>query len=273
MMIRRLMLVSLAFVLLLVLEGCAYFEDLDFQNGTDTYAYEEKMMDTRALMRTANVGVNVEYLNDGSWLPGSGSSGESQGSGVVIGSTDGHYLALTNFHVIDPKDYDEINVTVVPSMLEDESEEIEATVVASDADRDLALLRFEAGDLEIGELSLSASAFEDLERNEMLLAVGNPSAVNSIVTFGQYHGMVETDDVDFEVIYHSALIYPGNSGGALADMDGHLVGLNTWGVSGEPERNLAVPLPEILAFLEEEGYSDPGDDTEEGSSEETAYQR
>lgn len=272
MMTRRLMLVFAALATLLVLEGCALYDDLGLEDP-DAYQFEDNMMETRTLMRSANVGVNVEYLNDGSWLPGTESGGESQGSGVVIGSTDEHYFALTNFHVIDPRDYDEINVTVVPSMLEDEAEEIEATVVASDSERDLALLRFAAGDYDIGELLLSESAYDDLERKELLLAVGNPSAVNSIVTFGQYHGMVNTDDVDFKVIYHSALIYPGNSGGALADMDGHLVGLNTWGVSGEPERNLAVPLPEILAFLEDEGYSDPGEDSEEDTSEETAHQR
>lgn len=268
---RRLLLVLITLTTLLVLEGCALYEDLGLQDDSEAYAFEDNMMETRTLMRSANVGVNVEYLNNGSWLPGTGSGGESQGSGVVIGSSDDYHYALTNFHVIDPRDYDEINVTVVPSMLEDEAEEIEATVVASDPDRDLALLRFATGDYDIGELLMSSTAYDNLERKEMLLAVGNPSAVNSIVTFGQYHGMVNTDDVDFEVIYHSALIYPGNSGGALADLDGYLVGLNTWGVSGEPERNLAVPLPEILAFLDEEGFRDPGDDSEEDTTDESAY--
>ena len=103
----------------------------------------------------------------------------------------------------------------------------------------------------------------EMENAEMVLAVGNPSAVNSIVTFGQYLGMVETDDVDFDVIYHSALIYPGNSGGALTDVEGRLIGINTWGVEGEAERSLAVPLEEILAFLSENGFHEEDGDSEE----------
>lgn len=253
---RRSLILTVVLVIVLTLQGCAFFDSVDFPYESNSYAYEDKMLETRTLLRRANVGVNVEYKSDGTWVPGSGSSGESQGSGVVIASDETYYYALTNFHVIDPRDYDEMNVTVVPSM---EDVMIDAEVVASDASRDLALLKFEIGDQDIGQLLISEAQYDKLERKALLLAVGNPSAVNSIVTFGQYHGMVNTDDVTFNVIYHSALIYPGNSGGALADMEGYLIGLNTWGVEGEPERNLAVPLPEILAFLEAEGYWDSDD--------------
>ncbi len=257
MTVKRVLTLAILLLAVFTLSGCALIDDISTYNDSDTPTLEDKMMDTRTLMRRANVGVNVEYRSGGSWIPGTGSRGESQGSGVVFAKTDSHYYALTNFHVIDPRDFDEVNVTIVPSM---EEVEIDAAVIASDSERDLALLRFALGDLDLGVLDINMDRYESLERKDMLLAVGNPSAVNSIVTFGQYHGMVNTDDVDFEVIYHSALIYPGNSGGALVDLDGYLMGINTWGVSGEPERNLAVPLPEIIAFLEEEGVeTDPGE--------------
>ncbi|MFW5913570.1 MAG: S1 family peptidase [Bacillota bacterium] len=255
--IKKLLLAALVLGSVITLQGCALYDNFSL-NQDEASAVEENLMETRTLLRRANVGVNVEYKSDGSWIPGSGGSeGESQGSGVVFHKTDDHYYALTNFHVVDPQDYDEVNVIVVPSM---EDAEIDANVVASDEDRDLVILRFNRDDHDIGVLDMSLSVYEAMTQKEMLLAVGNPSAVNSIVTFGQYHGMVDTDDVDFKVIYHSALIYPGNSGGALANMDGYLVGINTWGVSGEPERNLAVPLDEIYVFLENEGFIDSEDD-------------
>ncbi|MFW6299280.1 MAG: S1C family serine protease [Bacillota bacterium] len=261
-MIKKGVMMLLFLVSVLMLQGCTFYETLGFDQDEDSVTFEDKLMDTRTLLRRANVGVNVEYRSDGSWFPGSGSQGESQGSGVVFAKSENYYYALTNYHVIDPKDYDEVNVTVVPSM---EEVEIDAEVVANDEDRDLTILRFERADYEIGVIKINLSVYDDLSQKEMLLAVGNPSAVNSIVTFGQYHGMVNTDDVDFKVIYHSALIYPGNSGGALANTDGYLIGINTWGVSGESERNLAVPLEEIYAFIEEEGFidTDDEDDTED----------
>ncbi|MFW6285526.1 MAG: S1 family peptidase [Bacillota bacterium] len=259
-MIKKGLLLLVVLFGVLTLQGCALYENFSFNSDEEAFTFEDQLMDTRTLLRRANVGVNVKYKSDGSWLPGSGSQGESQGSGVVFGKSENYYYALTNFHVVDPKDYDEMNVTAVPSM---EEIEIDAEVVANDEDRDLAVIRFERADYDIGTIKINLSVYEDLTQKEMLLAVGNPSAVNSIVTFGQYHGMVNTDDVDFKVVYHSALIYPGNSGGALANTDGYLVGINTWGVSGESDRSLAVPLDEIHAFLEEEGFIDSDDDNEE----------
>ncbi|MFW5893367.1 MAG: S1C family serine protease [Bacillota bacterium] len=253
---KKPMLLMLVLSAMVSLQGCALYEGFRF-NEDETNSVEDKLMETRNLLRRANVGVNLEYRSGGSWVPGRVVEGESQGSGVVFAKSENHYYALTNFHVIDPEDYDEVHVTVVPST---EEIEIDASVVASDESRDLAILQFNRDDHDIGVLKMDMSVYDGLKQEDMLLAVGNPSAVNSIVTFGLYHGMVGTDNVDFDVIYHSALIYPGNSGGALATMDGYLVGINTWGVTGESERNLAVPLDEIYDFLEEEGFIDTEDD-------------
>jgi S1-C subfamily serine protease len=52
------------------------------------------------------------------------------------------------------------------------------------------------------------------------------------------------------VIYHSALIYSGNSGGALVDQNGLLVGMNTWSAFDSDVENYAIPLTIIHAFLE-----------------------
>jgi len=237
-------------VMILALSGCSFVENFTFQ-GED-YALESSMIESRTLLRRANVGVNVEYKRNGTFFD---HTSESQGSGVIFLKDDTYYYALTNFHVVDPGDSDEVLVRVIPSMVE---EEISAVVMASDDTRDLALLRFEIGDYELGVIEIVENI--EINRDELVLAVGNPSAVNSIVTFGQYLGMVDTDDVAFQVIYHSALIYPGNSGGALTDVEGRLIGINTWGVVGEDERSLAVPLEEILAFLSDKGFDEESDE-------------
>lgn len=251
--VRKLMMFTTVFLMVLSISGCAFAEDFNIQ-GND-YDLEDSMIKARTLLRRANVGVNVEYKEDGRFFD---RTGESQGSGVIFLKGDTYYYALTNFHVVDPKDYDEVIVDVVPSMVEDE---ISAEVIATDASRDLSILRFEISNYDLGVIEMVENL--EMDKDSMVLAVGNPSAVNSIVTFGQYLGMVETGDVDFDVIYHSALIYPGNSGGALTDIEGRLLGINTWGVEGEAERSLAVPLEEILAFLRENGFNDEESDTEE----------
>ena len=249
-LIKKIALFTGLAVMILALSGCSFVENFTFQ-GED-YALESSMIESRTLLRRANVGVNVEYKQNGTFFD---HTSESQGSGVIFLKDDTYYYALTNFHVVDPGDSDEVLVRVIPSMVE---EEISAVVMASDDTRDLALLRFEIGDYELGVIEIVENI--EINRDELVLAVGNPSAVNSIVTFGQYLGMVDTDDVAFQVIYHSALIYPGNSGGALTDVEGRLIGINTWGVVGEDERSLAVPLEEILAFLSDKGFDEESDE-------------
>jgi S1-C subfamily serine protease len=249
-LIKKIALFTGLAVMILALSGCSFVENFTFQ-GED-YALESSMIESRTLLRRANVGVNVEYKQNGTFFD---HTRESQGSGVIFLKDDTYYYALTNFHVVDPGDSDEVLVRVIPSMVE---EEISAVVMASDDTRDLALLRFEIGDYELGVIEIVENI--EINRDELVLAVGNPSAVNSIVTFGQYLGMVDTDDVAFQVIYHSALIYPGNSGGALTDVEGRLIGINTWGVVGEDERSLAVPLEEILAFLRDKGFDEESDE-------------
>ncbi len=243
-MMRRLLFVLFAVMFAFSLGGCEYIMP------TEDGQLQSDIMDTRTILRQANVGVEVEYREDGRWF--SRRAGEAQGSGIIIGKDEENYYAITNFHVVDQKDYDDIIVEVVPSYYEDTR--ITAEILYEDADRDLALLRFSQEGLELGILDIMARKDDSLTRGELLLAVGNPSAVNSIVTYGEYLGMVDNDHVDFQVVYHSVLIYPGSSGGALADAKGNLIGVNTWSASADSERNMAVPLSEIHAFLAEADF-------------------
>lgn len=229
--------------LVFLLSGCFVLRDTE--EVSDIY-FQTQLMNTRTLIRNANVGVKVDLFTEFFGGRFERTAGNSQGSGVVYASDETYYYALTNFHVIDSEGYDRAEFSVVPSYSEIP---IEATVMAYDESYDLAVIRFEKSDLELDIIDIFNRLDAPLERGELVLAVGNPSSVNSIVTYGEYINDVTINDVEFEVILHSALIYPGNSGGALTDIEGHLVGINTWRSQEGDERNLSVPLSEIHAFL------------------------
>src|SRR5215217_4450616 len=140
----------------------------------------------------------------------------SLGSGVVV---DASGLVVTNHHVVE-------GMTEVKIALADKRE-FEATIVLSDPRTDLAVLKAK------GAPPLHALAFGDsegLQVGDLVLAIGNPFGVGQTVTHGIVSALARTQvgisDYQF-FIQTDAAINPGNSGGALADMAGHLVGINT----------------------------------------------
>ncbi|MGD8310294.1 MAG: trypsin-like peptidase domain-containing protein [Chromatiales bacterium] len=139
----------------------------------------------------------------------------SLGSGVIV-STDGYIL--TNNHVIEGAD--QIRV-MLPG-----GQELEADVVGTDPDTDLAVLRTRSGELPVAIIGRSAG----LEVGDVVLAIGNPFAVGQTVTMGivSATGRTHLGINTFEnFIQTDAAINPGNSGGALVNAHGELVGINT----------------------------------------------
>ena len=218
-----------------------------FTRDTNEGSTQEMLMESRDAIRASNVGLRVDLYEETFGGIFERAAGTSQGSGVVFDVRDGYYYALTNHHVIDSKDYPRSEYHIVPSF---EDEEYEASVVDYDSSKDLALIKFSSTDLDIPLMDIYAYEGDVTElTGEMVLAVGNPSAINSMVTYGEFNGMHAIDDVDFNVIGHSALIYPGNSGGALTTKAGEFIGINTWG-SEDDTRNFSVPHNEVHNFLD-----------------------
>ena len=141
----------------------------------------------------------------------------SLGSGVIV-SEDG--IVLTNNHVVESAE--DVRVS-----LSDERE-FAATVVGTDPQSDLAVLRIEG---ELGDVEPLALGDSDrLRLGDVVLAIGNPFGVGQTVTMGIISavGRANVGIVDYEdFIQTDAAINPGNSGGALVDMEGNLVGINT----------------------------------------------
>ena len=148
----------------------------------------------------------------------SGHSGSSSGSGVII-SPDGYIV--TNNHVIE--DGDEIGVTL------NDHREFSATVIGTDPSTDLALIKIKAEHLPYLEFGNSDS----LRVGEWVLAVGNPFNLESTVTAGIVSAkgrsidILEGQDRIESFIQTDAAVNPGNSGGALVNSNGELIGINT----------------------------------------------
>lgn len=141
------------------------------------------------------------------------------GSGVIL-SSDGYLV--TNNHVI--RDAERLEITL------NDNRTFDATVVGSDPATDLALLKIDATDLPVIPMGDS----DKLKIGEWVLAVGNPFGFTSTVTAGivsakgrslgyNRQGQMRVESY----IQTDAAVNPGNSGGALVNIDGELVGINT----------------------------------------------
>ena len=156
------------------------------------------------------------------------------GSGVVIDPGEG--IILTNAHVIDGAD----EITVVLS----DGRELQARRVGSDAGTDVAVIRVDARLLPAIPIGNS----DQLEVGDFVLAIGNPFPIGQTVTSGIVSGL-HRSKLGFgkreDFIQTDAAIYPGNSGGALVNLRGELVGINTAFLGAgntNPGMGFAIPI-------------------------------
>ncbi|HYW42900.1 MAG TPA: trypsin-like peptidase domain-containing protein [Bryobacteraceae bacterium] len=164
-----------------------------------------------------------------------------RGSGFFV-SSDGYLL--TNAHVIA----DAIRITVVvqsgvASPDADRTREYVARVAGVDNDNDLALLKIDAEGLSFFDLNRGVSA----RQGQLVLAYGNPMGLSQSATLGLVSAVERQLIPDDPRVYiqTDAPLNPGNSGGPLVDLDGHLLGVNTMILSqsgGSEGIGFAVPL-------------------------------
>ncbi len=156
------------------------------------------------------------------------------GSGVVYDA--GRGLIITNHHVIDHAD--SITVTLTDGRV------LRATRVGADPDFDIALIK-------VGTDHLPSIPFGDsraLEVGDIVLAIGYPANLAQSVTSGIVGGLHRTNigiEQHENFIQTDAAVYPGNSGGALVNAKGDLVGINTafiGSTSTNPGVGFAIPV-------------------------------
>ena len=165
------------------------------------------------------------------------------GSGVIVDSGEG--LVVTNHHVVNGAE--EIVVTL------QDRREFEATLVGSDPGTDVALLRIEADDL----VALPPGDSDSLEVGDFVVAIGNPFGLGQTVTLGIVSALGRSGlgiEAYEDFIQTDASINRGNSGGALVDLDGQLIGINTAINSpsgGSVGIGFAVPTRMVKAVVEQ----------------------
>ncbi len=140
-----------------------------------------------------------------------------KGSGVII-SSDGYII--TNNHVIDFAD--EFEVTL------HDNRKYKAVMIGQDPRTDLAVIKVDAQGLP----HLSYGDSDEIEVGEWVLAVGNPFDLTSTVTAGIVSAkgrdnIIRRNDAIEDFIQTDAVVNPGNSGGALVNAEGKLIGVNT----------------------------------------------
>ena len=159
---------------------------------------------------------------------------DALGSGVIV-SPDGYIL--TNNHVV--KNAKEIQVAL------HDGRTFTAKVIGTDPQTDLALVRVQADNLPAMTLADS----DRVNVGDFVLAVGNLFGVGRTVSSGivSAKNRVTSSDMDAGFIQTDAAVNPGNSGGALVDIDGRLIGINTAILSRSGEnRGIGFAIPSNL---------------------------
>lgn len=179
----------------------------------------------------------------------------ASGSGIII-SEDGYIL--TNNHVVASKStstfYDISEATSVKVTLNSgDNKTYDAKIIGKDSQTDLAVLKIEATGLTKAEFANS----DTVKIGEFSMAVGNPLALGTTITCGVVSAVNrEIDDgknPKFTCIQTDAAINSGNSGGALVNSKGQVIGINTLKVSstGVEGIGFAIPINSTLSVIEE----------------------
>lgn len=219
-----------------------YVTQTSLSNYSDTAVYAANKI------LPSIVGIKIEYtVNTQSFFGRSSSStATASGSGIII-SDDGYIL--TNNHVVssstsESNSYYQITDAgkVTVTLFGDETE-YEAKIVGQDEQTDLAVIKIEKTGLTKAEFADSDS----VKVGEFAMAVGNPVNMNSTVTTGIISAVnrkiTDSDGKTYTCIQTDAAINSGNSGGALVNSEGKVIGINTLKLSGTGIEGIGFAIP------------------------------
>ncbi|WP_144211289.1 outer membrane-stress sensor serine endopeptidase DegS [Shewanella donghaensis] len=209
-------------------------QNSNFNNGLTTTQHRNELSFAKAVRRAAPAVVNIYSLSLDQNSPLNSSSLQGLGSGVIM-SAEGYIL--TNYHVI--KKADEIVIAL------QDGRKFTSEVVGSDPVTDLTVLKIEGDNLPVVPINLNNPA----RVGDVVLAIGNPYNLGQTITQGIISATgrngLSSGYLDF--LQTDAAINAGNSGGALIDTGGELIGINTAAFQVGEEGgghgiNFAIPL-------------------------------
>lgn len=207
------------------------------------------------------VSVSNTYVQRGTFFGQEYSSeAVSSGSGIIVGENDSELLIVTNYHVVESADT--LSVQFV------DEEQVQAQIKGTDADKDLAVLAVQLSDIKedtLDQISIaSLGSSDDLTVGEPVIAIGNALGYGQSVTTGVVSALNrpiavtsqegQTGDSQINTfIQTDAAINLGNSGGALLNTKGEVIGINSNKIGGSTVEGMgyAIPISDAKPIIEE----------------------
>lgn len=207
--------------------------------------YSDTGISVAEKVRPSIVGITVEYSVSSVYYKGLTGTSKAEGSGIII-SEDGYIL--TNNHIVNSTNsssssyYEVGKANKVTVFLYNDETEYEGTIIGTDEQTDLAVIKIEKTGLTAAELGDS----DNVKVGEFAMAIGNPLGMQSSVSAGMISALnrkITSDGVTFNLIQTDAAINAGNSGGALVNADGQVIGINTLKASGTGVEGMGFAIP------------------------------
>lgn len=218
----------------------------DSNYETTTVSYEDMGPSVAEKVLPSVVGIEVHYTVN-SFFGGTGSATGS-GSGIII-SSDGYIL--TNNHVVSNTDSSNSNAfyqvseanSVKVYLYGDNQTAYDAKIIGTDAETDLAIIKIEKDGLPAAELGNS----DELKIGEWVMAIGNPLGLSSSISTGVVSAVnrevTDSDGIKYTLIQTDAAINEGNSGGALVNSKGQVIGINFMKISSVGVEGISFAIP------------------------------
>ena len=207
--------------------------------------YSDTAMGVAEKVLPSIVGIEIEYKVSSFF---GNSTAKATGSGIII-SEDGYIL--TNNHVVSTNSttstssiyYQVSDAVSVKVKLYNDDNVYDAEIIGKDDQTDLAVIKIDKTGLTAAELGDSDS----VKVGEFAMAVGNPLGLSSSISAGIVSAVNReistTDKEKYVVIQTDAAINAGNSGGALVNSKGQVIGINTLKLSGDGVEGLGFAIP------------------------------
>ena len=222
-------------------QSSGYVDQVSLSNYSDTAVYAANKI------LPSIVGIQIEYNVTSMFSIFGGnqtSTATATGSGIII-SDDGYIL--TNNHVVSSSEseayYQVSEATKITVTLFNDDKQYEAKIVGTDEETDLAVIKIDATGLTKAEFADSDS----IKVGEFAMAVGSPLGLQSTITCGVVSAVnrevTDTDGKTYTLIQTDAAINAGNSGGALVNSEGKVIGVNTLKLTGNDVEGMGFAIP------------------------------
>lgn len=225
-----------------VLEGSDSFDNIKISSSEELNV---KKVASAAMPAMVALSGTTQVSGGGSLFGGFGQNYQAQtsGTGIIVGKNDSELLVLTNAHVVE--NVNNLTCTFI------DNESVECTVKGSKSNKDVAVVTVPLSSIKSSTINQIAIAelgdSDSVVLGQEVVAIGNALGKGQSVTSGIISALnrsITVDNVTFDnLIMTDAAINSGNSGGALLDASGKVVGINFAKTSADGVQGMAYAIP------------------------------